>query len=144
MIVRWALPLGLAILLVGAAAAQTAAPDESGGAACIKQQLQLADAALLRAGQSYEKSEYEAAHKNLDELTAAAQQATSCALATPRMHKRAEIALRTLLHRMNALARTQEAEEQPRLNHAIREVDLQHDRLLRAIFGAAAGKEKPQ
>ncbi len=150
---RWTLPLGLALLLAGSAAAQQstspAADDqragELNGPACVKLNLQEANAALDRANQLYEKSDYVGAHKALAQIVDFSARATACALSAPRTQKRAEIELRGLLRRMNNLERTLEAEEQPAVAHAIHEVDQQHDRLMQQIFGAAAGRtEKPR
>jgi uncharacterized membrane protein YgcG len=48
--------------------------------------------------------------------------------------------MRELIRRMNDVRQTLDSAEQPQLSLALAELEKQRDRLLRALFGPAAGR----
>jgi len=62
-----------------------------------------------------------------------------CSLQSRKGEKNAEIDLRKLARRMTDIMQTLDSEDRPHLANSLGELEKQRDRLLRAMFGAAAG-----
>lgn len=119
---------------------------EPGGMDCVHQNLQAAHGNMEEANRRFAASDVPAAHNAVDAAVSNVHHAVDCSLQVRKSEKKAEIELRKLSRRIEAIAQTLDSEERPYLARAQKDVEDQRDRLLRGMFGDAAagsGEKKP-
>lgn len=118
--------------------------DQPGGADCAHSNMQAARRAVDEAKRLFEAGDITAANKAIDASLEYAARAVDCSLQARKREKATEIELRRLIERMKELSRNLDTDEQPHLSRSLTGLEEQRDRLLHAIFGAAAGTGTPE
>lgn len=113
--------------------------DQASGVECARLSMQAANHLLEEANRSFGAGNVRAGHDAIDRSLHFARRAVDCTLQTRKGEKPTEIGLRNLIRRMNDVLRTLDSEDRPHLSHSVAELEEQRDRVLRAIFGPAAG-----
>jgi hypothetical protein len=139
--------LPMVLVLAAICAAQEAAPvdlqrkaDQASGTDCAQLSMQAARKSLEDADRLFRGDGARAAHGAIDVSLHYAGRSVDCALESRKHVKSAEIEMRELIRRMNDVRQTLDSAEQPQLSLALAELEKQRDRLLRALFGPAAGR----
>lgn len=130
-----------AISLVGqdAAAELQRKADQANGGDCARLSMQAAHQALEEAKRSFGSSNANAAHKAIDVAIGDVRHAVDCSLQAQKAEKTTEIDLRRLIARAKEVLHTLDTEDRPHLSRSLVDLEEQRDRLLLALFGAAAG-----
>ncbi|PSH05190.1 MAG: hypothetical protein CXZ00_03275 [Acidobacteria bacterium] len=118
--------------------------DMAKGSDCARLSMQAAQQLLTEADSDFRASNMEAAHKQIDLVLHYVRRAVDCTLQTRKGEKSTDINLRELTRRMNQVSKTLDSEDQPHLSQSITEMEAQRDRVLHALFGDAAGKNRPE
>jgi hypothetical protein len=113
--------------------------DQARGAECAQLSMQAARKSLEDADRLFRGDGDQAAHGAIEASLYYAGRSVDCALEARKHVKNAEIELREFIRRMNDVRQTLEADDQMQLSQALAELEKQHDRLLRAMFGPRAG-----
>jgi hypothetical protein len=113
--------------------------DASSGVECAQLSLQTARQALEDANRFFAAGEVKAAHAAVDVSVHYATRSVDCSLQARKGEKAVEIDLRKLIRRMKDVLQTVDSEDRQTLTGSLTELEKQRDRLLRALFGAAAG-----
>jgi hypothetical protein len=113
--------------------------DQANGAECAQVSMQAARHSLEDADRLFGSGGVKAAHGSIDVSLHYARRAVDCTLQARKHEKSAEIGLRELIRRMSDLRQTLDSEDRPHLSQAVFELEKQRDRLLRTLFGPAAG-----
>lgn len=116
--------------------------DKASGAECSRLSMLAARNSLENAHRLFSNGEAQDAHEAIDVSLYYAKRSVECTLQSRKHQKVIEIELRGLIRRMNGVARTVETEDQPHLTATLTELEKQRDRLLQAIFGAAAASSR--
>ena len=138
-------PQALSVLLLLASvclAQQGSSPDppaEANGVQCAQSGMQAARQALEDADRLFGSGDVRAAHDAIDLALHQVRRSVDCALQARKSERSAEIDLRQLIRRMKDILQTIDSEDRPHLSRSLIELEKQRDRLLRAIFGPAAG-----
>jgi hypothetical protein len=131
--------------LVGQAAGQDASAelqqraDQASGAQCARLNMQAARHALDDAKRLFESGEVKAAHHAIDFALGDVRHAVDCSVHAGKGEKATEIDLRRLIERTREVSQALDTEDRPHLSQSLVALEEQRDRLLQAIFGAAAG-----
>jgi hypothetical protein len=112
--------------------------DEASGRECAKLSMRVAQHALEDADHLFRGGDTQAAHREIDVSLHYVQRAVDCTVQSRKREKEIEIELRAFIRRMDDLARTLDSEDRQHLKQVRAELENERDRLLRALFGAAA------
>jgi hypothetical protein len=113
--------------------------DQASGQDCVRLSMQAARETLENANRLFVSGEVKAAHKAVDVTVQYVRRSVDCSLQERKGEKAAEIDLRKLIRRTKDVQQTLDSEDRPHLARSLTELEKQRDRLLRGIFGAAAG-----
>ena len=116
--------------------------DQASGASCAKLSMRAARQAIDAADRLFLSGNTPDAYSTVDVSVRYARRAVECTIQSHKYQKPAEIELRGLIRRMNELARTLDTDERSQLTQAIAELEQERDRLLEAIFGPQAARER--
>ena len=105
---------------------------------CVHAAMHAANESVETADHAYTSSDTSSAKAALDAALSDVRRGVDCALEGSRGQKNAEIELRRLSRRLSAVEQSIDADDRPYVHQAQVEVEKQRDRLLRAMFGAAA------
>lgn len=141
---RQGLLIGVLLATCGAAFCGQPTADPASGADCAHVNMQAARRAVEDAKRLFESGDVKAAHKAIDASLDDARLSVDCSLQTSKREKATEIDLRRLIERMKEVLHTLDTEERPQLARSLTELEAQRDRLLHAMFGAAAGGGAPE
>jgi hypothetical protein len=140
------LGLPMVLLLAAVCVGQEGAPaelqrraDQASGVECAHLSMQAARQSLDAADRLFGSGGVQAAHGAIDVSLHYAGRSVDCTLEAHKHIKDAEIEMRGLIRRMNDVSQTLDSEDRAHLSKAMAELEKQRDRLLRALFGAAAG-----
>lgn len=114
--------------------------DEAKGVQCTHLSMQAARQLLEEANHHFGEGVIQAARNSVDRAVYYARRSVDCTLQTRKGEKSTEIDIRALIRRMNDILRTLDSEDRPHMRNSIAVLEEQRDRVLRAMFGAAAGK----
>jgi hypothetical protein len=106
--------------------------------------MQAARQLLEDANRLFGVGDVKAAHIAIDSSLHYASRSVDCSLQARKSEKAAEIDLRKLIRKMKDVMQTLDSEDRPHLAQSLVELEKQRDRLLHAIFGAAAGGSPPE
>jgi hypothetical protein len=87
----------------------------------------------------FERGEAKAGHTAIEVALGYVRRAVDCSLEARKAEKVTEIDLRRLIGRAREVSETLDTENRPLLTHSLTELEEQRNRLLQAMFGAAAG-----
>jgi hypothetical protein len=121
------------------AAALQRRADAATGMDCVHLSMQAARKALEDADHDFGAGDLKAAYAAIDLSLHYAQRSVDCSLQSHKGEKTTEINLRALIRRMRDIVQTLDSEDRQHLSQSITELEKQRDRLLRGIFGPAAG-----
>ena len=116
---------------------QKAEPASGGG--CARINMQAARQEVENAKRLFESGDVKAAQSAIDVSMSYVERSVDCSLQAHKREKATEIDLRRLIERMKEVLHTLDTEERPQLSRSLSELEEQRDRLLHALFGAAAG-----
>lgn len=122
-----------------AAAALQERADKAGGMDCVRLSMQAARQDIEDADHYFVAGDVKAAHAAIDLSLHYARRSVDCSLQFHKGEKHAEIDLRTLIRRTKDVMQTLDSEDRAHLKQSVAELEKQRDRLLRGIFGPAAG-----
>lgn len=141
--------LPMVLLLAAFCAGQDGSPvdlqhkaDQARGAECAQLSMQAARKSLEDADHLFRGDGDQAAHGAIDVSLYYAGRSVDCTLEAHKRIKSAEIEMRELIRRMNDVRQTLDSDNQAQLSQALAQLEKQRDRLLRALFGPAAGGAK--
>ena len=140
----------MAVLLAASVAAQDAPADlqqraaQANGSDCARLNMQVARETLEEAKRLFGSGDLKAAHKEIDVSLGYVGHSVDCSLQARKREKATEIDLRRLIDRMKEVLHTLDTEDRPHISHSLAQLEEQRDRLLQAIFGAAAGGGAPE
>jgi hypothetical protein len=112
--------------------------DQANGADCAHLGMLAAREAAENAKRFFEGGDGKAAHTAINFAMGDVRRAVDCSLQTGKAEKSTEIDLRRLIVRMKEVLHTLDTEDRPQLSQSLIELEGQRDRLLQALFGAAA------
>lgn len=141
---RQGLLVGVLLAACGAAFCEQQTADQASGADCAHVNMQAARRAVEDAKRLFKSGDLKAAHKAIDVSLEDARRSVDCSLQASKKEKATEIDLRRLIERMKEVLHTLDTEERPQLSRSLSELEEQRDRLLHAMFGAAAGGGAPE
>jgi hypothetical protein len=118
--------------------------DQASGVDCAHLSMQAAHQLLEEANGHFVAGDVKAAHSAIETSLHYARRSVDCTIQLRKGEKSAEIDLRRLIRRMKDILQTLDSEDRPHLSRSITELEKQRDRLLHAIFGAAAGGSAPE
>jgi hypothetical protein len=118
--------------------------DQASGVECARLSMQAARQLLENANRLFVAGDVKDAHDAIDGSLRYVRRSVDCSVQARKGEKATEINLRMLIHRMKDVLQTLDSEDRPHLSRSIIELEKQRDRLLRAIFGAAAGGGAPE
>jgi hypothetical protein len=113
--------------------------DNSSGAECSQLSMQAAHQALEDANRYFGAGDVKAAQAAVEGSVLYATRSVDCSLHVRKGEKAVEIDLRKLIRRTKDVLQTVDSEDRQQLARSLIELEKQRDRLLRAMFGAAAG-----
>jgi hypothetical protein len=114
--------------------------DEAKGVQCARLSMQAARQVLEEANHYFGEGIIQAARNSVDRSVYYARRSVDCTLQTRKGEKTTEIEIRAMIRRMNDILRTLDSDDRPPMKKSIAVLEEQRDRVLRAMFGAAAGK----
>jgi hypothetical protein len=134
------------LLLAGCCAAQRQEEPEwqrkaenSHGGECVKACLQAAHVTLEDANKLFSSGDTTGALARITDTVAYVKRSVDCSVQSHKDLKQAEILLRGLIRRAHDIEHSLDYDDRPPVVKAIAEMEQQRDRLLHALFGAAAG-----
>ena len=113
--------------------------DQANGGDCARLNMQAARKSVEDAKRLFESGDLKSAHNAIDLSLRYVGRSVNCSLQARKREKDTEIDLRRLIERMREVLHTLDTDERPQLSRSLNELEEQRDRLLHAIFGAAAG-----
>jgi hypothetical protein len=113
--------------------------DQASGRDCTRLSMQAARQASEDAKRAFASGEVKAGRSSIDVSLNYVRRAVDCSLQAHTGEKATEIDLRRLIGRMNEILHRLDTEDRPQLAQSLTELEAQRDRLLQALFGAAAG-----
>jgi len=123
----------------GSAAELQHRADAASGRECARLSMAAARQALEDADRYFGSGDGKAAHRAIDVSAHYARRSADCSLGARKGEKATEIELRKLIRRMNDISQTLDSVDRPHLSRALAELQNERQRLLQALFGAAAG-----
>lgn len=113
--------------------------DQATGADCTRLSMQAAHEAAEDAHRFFGAGDGKAAHNEIDRSLHYVRRAVDCSLQAGKNEKATEIDLRRLIGHMKEVLQALDTEERPQLSQSLTQLEEERDKLLRAIFGEAAG-----
>jgi hypothetical protein len=129
----------LALAQEGSSADLQHRADAAHGKDCVRLSMQAARQSLEDANRYFTAGDVKAAHAAIDVSVHYARRSVDCSLQAHKDEKNAEIDLRKLIQRMSDVRHALDSEDRPHLTRSLTELEKQRDRLLRSMFGTAAG-----
>ncbi len=118
--------------------------DQASGGNCARLSMQAARQALEDANRLFEGGDVKGADNAIDLSLGYAGRSVDCSLQARKREKDTEIDLRRLIGRVKEVLQTLDTEQRPYLARSLSELQEQRDRMLLALFGAAAGGGTPE
>lgn len=133
------LATGSAVFCPAQAVAPADAQQSSVNRECAHLSMRAAAQALDDANRFFKSGDAKAAHGAIDAVLSNARRSVECALIDRKHIKNEEIDLRELLRRLKDFSGTLDLADQPHVSQVRATLEMDHDRLLYAIFGDALG-----
>lgn len=118
--------------------------EHANGGDCARLNMQLARMELENAQRLFETGDMKAAQNAMDASLNSVGRSVDCSLQARKREKDTEIDLRRLIAHTKEILHTLDTDERPQFSRSLTELEEQRDRLLHAIFGAAASDSTPE